>query len=143
MTGSQLKLTLNAIGRLLAKGDVEELTTFFECPLPVYTNDRFMLFRTREKLAEALSVYAAQAAQNNVRRIEPVILKIEDSTSYRCMFVIRWEYLMEDGTRCAASVVRYVGRRGDLDGMFKIELVEYLETGVDAFPASLLKVVGA
>lgn len=143
MTGSRLKLTLNTIGTLLARGDADELATYFECPLPVYVDDRFILFGSRDQLAEALAAYMIEVSRFNVHRIEPLLVRIEDTTPSRSLFVVRWNYLLEDGTCCSSNVVRYVGRRGALDGTLRIELVEYLDTTSSDFPMQLLEVFSA
>lgn len=143
MTGSRLKLTLNTIGTLLARGDADELATYFECPLPVYVDDKFILYGSREQLVEALAVYMIEVSRFNVHRIEPALVRIEDTTPSRSLFVVRWNYLLEDGTCCSSNVVRYAGRRGAFDGMLRIELVEYLDTASSDFPMQLLEVVSA
>lgn len=138
---SQLKLTLNAMATLLAEGDVRGLASYFECPLPVYIDNKFILFQSREKVAEALAVFTIEAARNKVKRIEPSVVEIEDFTAYRSLFVARWDFLLADGTCLYSNVVRYVGRRGELDGLLRIELLEYLKTGAPDTAAQLLDIV--
>ena len=139
-TEAHLQLTLNAMGNLLANGDVRGLATYFECPLPVYLNDRFFLFQCRQKIAETLATYVGVLGRLNVRRIEPSLVRIEDSTPYRYLFVARWRFYQSDARCASCNVIRYVGRRGDLDGLMRIELVEYLETGRLHMPAHLFGV---
>ena len=61
-------------------------------------------------------VYAEDVARARVRRLEPVLLRVEDATANRCMFVVRWNHLLHDGTCGTSNVIRYVGRRGLIDG---------------------------
>ena len=105
--------------------------------------DKFILFNCRQKIAEMLAAYIVDAARRRVRRIEPHLVRVEDATPNRSLFVVRWNYLLKDGCCSASTVVRYVGRRGEVDGLLRIELVEYLETGSANLPEHLLGVIDA
>jgi hypothetical protein len=130
MNGSELLLTLNAIGRLLVRGDIDRVATYYECPLPLYVGNSFILFHSHRRIADALAICHASARRHGVRRIAPTILQVEDSTARRCLAVIRWDHLLTDGTVQSSSVVRYVLRRGALSGRTTVELVEYIEPGL-------------
>lgn len=129
MNGSELILTLNAIGRLIVRGDMDRVASYFECPLPLYVGESFILFQSRRKMADALTVYHEAARNNGVRRIAPTVLRMEDSTARRCLVVIRWDHLLADGTVQSSSTVRYIFRRGTVSGRYTVELVEYIEPG--------------
>jgi hypothetical protein len=143
MTGSHLKLTLNAIGNLFSDGDARRLTDYYECPLPVYVKDKFVLFQCRDRITEALAVFMRQAANRGIRRIEPELVRIEDATAHRSLFVTRWNHVLDDGSCAYCNIIRYVGRRGMLDGQMRIELVEYLQAEEESLPLQLLEVAGA
>lgn len=130
MNGSELVLTLNAIGRLLVRGDMDRVASYFECPLPLYVGDSFILFQSRRKMADALAIYHESARMGGVRRIAPTLIRMEDSTQRRCLAVIRWDHLLEDGSVQSSSTVRYICRRGTVTGRFTVELVEYIEPGL-------------
>ncbi len=129
MNCSELLITLNAIGRLLAQGDMDRLTDYFDCPLPLYVGNRFILFNSRQKMTEALGIYHLAAMRSGVCRFAPQILKVEDLTARRCLAVIRWHHLRKDGSLHASSTVRYVCRRGAVSGNTSVELMEYIGPG--------------
>lgn len=141
MNVSELHLTLNAIGRLLLWGDVTRVANYYECPLPVYLGDHLVLFHSHRKLAETLSVLHAAARQGGVRRITPGFLRVEDSTTRRCLALVRWDHVLADGTVQSSSTVRYVFRRGGPGGRSTVEMVEYIELGLARFEDMLLPVM--
>ena len=136
-TEAHLQLTLNDMSNLLANGDAHGLASYFECPLPVYLADEFFLFQCRKKIAKALADYMFEMARCDIRRIEPSLVHVEDSTPRRSLFVARWNYYGNRPTSTSCNIVRYVGRRRKLDGLMRIELVEYLSTGGMNIPSHL------
>lgn len=131
MNGFELILNVNTMSWLLNGRYTKEFSRLFECPLPFYVLDLFVLIEDRARLVHAIDCYLDRLFREGVVKVEPGHVQIEDSSNARCLAVVRWDHLLDDGSIHSSSTVRYVFRRGSCSGRARIELVEYLDA---AFP---------
>jgi hypothetical protein len=127
---AELLLALNAIGRLVVCGRIAELADYFDAPLSLYVHGKFVLKSRPEEVRAGLMAFHAAMSKGGVARANPHLLRIEQSSQFRRLALVSWDYLDAQGDVLSSSTVRYLFCRGPVAGQMKVQMAEYHVLGL-------------